>query len=171
VTIHSDHPFVPPPHERNPIRRLRGRLPAPVTLWTALGSEGPAAWTVSSLMVVDGEPPEAAGLLKESTDLLDSALESGRVAVSLLQTEHRLLADAAAEIAPAPGGIWRLTDFTQTDFGPVVTGCTWFGLRITGEPSPIGWNVLVRGVINHVELAEGDTLGVLRGRYREWPAG
>jgi hypothetical protein len=28
VTIHSDHPFMPPESDRSPIRRLRGRLTA-----------------------------------------------------------------------------------------------------------------------------------------------
>lgn len=171
MTIHSDHPFIPPPHERNQARRLRGRLPAPVTLWTAIGDDGPAAWTVSSLLVVDGEPPEVAGLLKEATDLYDAALSSGRVAVTVLGDEHRHLADAAAELAPAPGGIWRLAEFTDTEWGPVVAGRSWFGARIGGTPEPIGWNVLARGAIEHIHLTDGHTLGVLRGRYRSWPEG
>nr|NLD40788.1 flavin reductase [Actinomycetales bacterium] len=174
MTIHSDHPFIPPPHERNQARRLRGRLPAPVTLWTAIGEDGPAAWTVSSLLVADGEPPEVAGLLKESTDLYDAALASRRAAVTLLGEEHRHLADAAAELAPAPGGIWRLAEFAQTEWGPVLAGRSWFGVRIVGTPELIGWNVLARGVIERIEIMDGsargsDTLGVLRGRYRNWP--
>lgn len=168
MTIHSEHPFVPPPHERNQARRLRGRLPAPVTLWTAVGEEGRAAWTVSSVFVVDGEPPEVVGLLKESTDLFDAAMDTGRVAVTLLGDEHRHLADAAAGMAPAPGGIWRLADFIDTEWGPVVSGRTWFGVRIRGDSQSVGWNELVRGTIEHIEILDGDTLGVLRGRYRDW---
>ena len=34
--IHSSDPFATPEEERSPVRRLRGRLAAPVTLWTAL---------------------------------------------------------------------------------------------------------------------------------------
>lgn len=169
MSIHDDHPFIPPADERNAPRRLRGRLPAPVTLWTAGTDDEAAAWTVSSLLIADGEPAEIAGLLKTETDLLDLAFASGRVAISLLGWEHRLLADAAAELAPAPGGIFRLAEFTETEWGPVVTGTSWCGVRLRPGSEPMGWNVLVRGVIEYIELTEETTLGVLRGRYRNWP--
>ena len=34
VTIHSEHPFLEPESDRDPVRRLRGRLGGAVTLWT-----------------------------------------------------------------------------------------------------------------------------------------
>ena len=42
-------PFATPPGKRSPARRLRGRLPAPVTIWTA--GEGPRL--VKDLLVED----------------------------------------------------------------------------------------------------------------------
>ena len=39
VTIHSEHPFLEPEADRDPVRRLRGRLGGAVTLWTT-GDEG-----------------------------------------------------------------------------------------------------------------------------------
>ena len=34
MTIHGDHPFLPPADGRDPLRRWRGRMPAPVSVWT-----------------------------------------------------------------------------------------------------------------------------------------
>src|SRR6478609_3176433 len=51
VSIHSEHPFLPPEGERDPLRRFRGRMPQPVTLWCAGDEARRAGWTVSSLLV------------------------------------------------------------------------------------------------------------------------
>src|SRR5262249_30255481 len=66
VTISPSDPFATPDHLRSPVRRLRGRLPAAVTLWTA---PGPAGLAVSSTLVVDGEPGRLLGVLDEESDL------------------------------------------------------------------------------------------------------
>src|ERR671913_178577 len=50
--IHSSDPFATPEQDKSPVRRLRGRLAAGVTLWT---TTGPAGLTVSSMMVADGD--------------------------------------------------------------------------------------------------------------------
>ena len=60
MTIHSTDPFATPEEQRSPLRRLRGRLAAPVTLWTADGPAGPAGLTVSSMLVAEGEPGRSA---------------------------------------------------------------------------------------------------------------
>ena len=36
VTIHATDPFATPDDARSPLRRLRARMPATVTLWTAV---------------------------------------------------------------------------------------------------------------------------------------
>jgi flavin reductase (DIM6/NTAB) family NADH-FMN oxidoreductase RutF len=168
VTIHSEHPFLPPEGDRNPVRRLRGRLPLPVSVWTAARGGRPAGWTVSSMLVADGEPPELLGLLDEDSDLADLLHDGGTVAVSLLGGAHRPLADAFAGLAPAPGGAFRMADWTDTDWGPVLAdGPGWLGARITDATGKAGWTLLVRAVIEHVEVADAaDVLGHLRGRYR-----
>ena len=56
MTIHGDHPFLPPESERSPVRRFRGRLPSPVGLWTTAYDGKRAGLTVSSMLVADGEP-------------------------------------------------------------------------------------------------------------------
>ena len=52
--IHHEHPFQTPADQREPARRLRGRLTSPVTIWTAYGAEGPVGLTVSSIIVAEG---------------------------------------------------------------------------------------------------------------------
>ena len=55
--IHEgEHPFHPPEGERDPVRRMRGRLAAPVTIITAGDDVGRSGLTVSSLMLAEGDP-------------------------------------------------------------------------------------------------------------------
>jgi flavin reductase (DIM6/NTAB) family NADH-FMN oxidoreductase RutF len=170
VTIHSEHPFLPPEGERSPVRRLRGRMASPVTVWTAELDGRRAGWTVSSLLLADGQPAELLGLLDEDSDLADTILQTRTLAVSLLAGQHRGLADAFAGLAPAPGGAFRLGTWRDTDWGPVLAdGAGWLGVRLVeGEPQHAGWTLLVRAQVEHVALGEAgtDVLAHLRGRYR-----
>lgn len=143
MTIHDSHPFeggTP----RRPLRRFRGRLPAPVTIWAAR-PEAPAGLTVSSVLVADGEPGEVVGLIDPASDLYDALLETRAWAVSLLSYEDRQLSDAMAGLAPAPGGPFRLARWRATDWGPVLaTSPGWLGVRLEGSPVGAGWSMLVR---------------------------
>jgi flavin reductase (DIM6/NTAB) family NADH-FMN oxidoreductase RutF len=172
VSIHSEHPFLPREESRDPLRRFRGRMLLPVTVWTSAHQGRRAGWTVSSVLVADGEPPELLGLLDEDSELADLLPASGSVAVSLLGWSHRGLADAFARTAPAPGGPFRLADWRDTAWGPVLADApAWLGARLT-EPGRAGWSVLVRGVVERVEIgpqAPDGLLGYLRGRYRAVP--
>lgn len=165
MTIHSEHPFLPPDRDRSPVRRFRGRLPAPVTLWT---SPGPAGLTVSSLLIADGEPAELIGLIDPDSDLADALADHDTVAVSLLGGDDQRLADAFAGQTPAPGGPFRLAEWTDTDWGPVLTGASaWLGARVVDRTTTAGWALLVRATIERVELADptAAALAHLRGRY------
>lgn len=167
MTIHSEHPFLEPEGERDPVRRLRGRLGGVVTLWTA--GEGPdrAGLTVSSVMVANGPEPRVLGLVDPDSDLLDRMRESGRVVVQLLSWPDRDLAEAFAGTAPAPGGPFRAAEFEQTGWGPhLVTAGTWLGARLVDE-TPVGWSVLVSCAIDDVSV-EGDVPPLVhrRGRYQ-----
>jgi flavin reductase (DIM6/NTAB) family NADH-FMN oxidoreductase RutF len=128
-------------------------------------------WTVSSLLVADGEPPELLGLLDEDSDLADVLPHSGSLAVSLLGAPHQFLADAFAGVAPAPGGAFRLGSWRDTEWGPVLAGApAWLGVRLArGVVERAGWTLLVRGTIEHAEVADEAeaVLGYLRGRYRQ----
>ncbi len=172
MTIHSDHPFVPAEGDRDPLRRFRGRMVAPVSVWAAGTRPGAVGWTVSSFLIADGRPAELLGLLDDESDLA-GRLESGAtLTVSLLSGEHRGLADAFAGLAPAPGGVFRLGTWVDTEWGPVLADApAWLGARIEAAPAYAGWALLVRAVIERVEIgpqadpADG-LLTHLRGRYR-----
>ena len=82
--IHSSDPFATPEQDRSPVRRLRGRLAATVTLWTA---PGPAGLTVSSMLVADGDPGRVLGLVDEESDFWDAVSVARRFAVTPLGPE------------------------------------------------------------------------------------
>jgi 3-hydroxy-9,10-secoandrosta-1,3,5(10)-triene-9,17-dione monooxygenase reductase component len=62
IRIGGQPPFAVPPERRDPTRRLRGRLVAPVTVWTAGRPPGGAGLTVSSVLVAEGDPARLAWL-------------------------------------------------------------------------------------------------------------
>ena len=172
VTIHSEHPFSDPVGDRRPARRLRGRLPAPVTIWTSVYEGEKAGLTVSSLLIADGEPAQLLCLLDEESAFWPVLRDSGRAAVSVLGPDDRQLADVIAGVAPSPGGAFRTGEWNDTDWGPVVAGRTWAGGRLVGEPRHVGWPLLVELELEHTDLSAGAGVGVLgyrRGRYLTLP--
>jgi len=170
VSIHGDHPFLPPEGERDPLRRLRGRVPAGVSVWTTADGGRRAGWTVSSFLLADGNPAEVLGLVDEESDLATLLAGSRTVVLNLLAWEQRFLADAFAGLAPAPGGPFRLGTWTDSPWGPVLGETVgWVGARLRTSPDEhAGWGLLVRATVEHVELTAADApvLASFRGRYR-----
>ena len=164
VTIHSSDPFATPEDRRSPVRRLRGRLPSPVTLWTAAG---PTGLTVSSTEVVDGDPGRLLGLLDEESELWEAASASGRFVVLPLSPDDQQLADRFAGLLPAPGGLFATGDWRPTDWGPVLGDRgTWAGCRVDAA-RPFGWSVLVEATVEHVQIGPDEPpLVHYRGRYK-----
>jgi 3-hydroxy-9,10-secoandrosta-1,3,5(10)-triene-9,17-dione monooxygenase reductase component len=162
--IHSDDPFATPEQDKSPVRRLRGRLPSAVTLWTA---PGPAGLTVSSTLIADGAPGRVLGLIDEDSDLWDAVRTAGRFAITVLTVGDQQFADRFARLLPAPGGLFATGAWTETDFGPVPAGAgTWAGCRLESH-RPCGWALLVEGTIETVRLDGGPApLLHVRGRYR-----
>jgi flavin reductase (DIM6/NTAB) family NADH-FMN oxidoreductase RutF len=159
--IHSSDPFATPEEERSPVRRLRGRLAAPVTLWTA---PGPRGLTVSSMLVADGDPGRALGLIDAESDLWDAILESGYFAFMPLEAGDRQMADRFAGLMPAPGGLFATGEWVSTEYGPVRNG-TWAGCRLESSRE-CGWALLVEGVIETISVDENTApLIHYRGRY------
>ena len=189
MTIHGSHPFLPAEGDRDPLRRWRGRMPAPVSVWTATAGGRPQGWTVSSFVLADGRPGEVVGLVDEDSDLADALRAGARFAVSLLGWRHRGLADVFAGLAPAPGGLFTQGSWRDTDWGPVLAdGAGWLGARLLDQPDRAveeqpgrqardpqasrqpepasrpdhaGWALLVRGVVEHLEPGELPPEGVL----------
>ncbi len=170
MTIHSEHPFLEPESDRDPVRRLRGRLGGSVTLWTSGDESDRVGLTVSSLMVAAGEPGRVLALVDPDADLHDRLRDTGRAVVQLLGWEDRALADAFAGTAPAPGGPFRMAEFEQTPWGPRLVGSTvWAGVSLESV-AEAGWSALVTCTIDEVTI--GDDVPPLvhrRGRYLRPP--
>jgi 3-hydroxy-9,10-secoandrosta-1,3,5(10)-triene-9,17-dione monooxygenase reductase component len=171
VTIHSSDPFATPAPDRSPVRRMRGRLPAAVTLWTS-GSDdadrGRAGLTVSSTLIADGAPPRVLALIDDESDLWAAIQRTERFAVQPLGEPDRQLADRFAGLMPAAGGLFALEPWTQTPWGPVLAQrATWLGARLE-QARQVGWSLLVQAVVEHVEVDGGDwhPLVHYRGRYQ-----
>lgn len=169
MTIHADHPFADPEGQRDPVRRLRGRLGGAVSLWTAgdlADVRGCAGLTVSSLLVLPGEPPRVLGLLDPDSDLADVLARTGRCVVQLLAWEHRDLAEQFAGVAPAPGGPFAQAGFEATPWGPrLATATTWAG-AVVEEAVEVGWSLRVTGVLEEVHVGGDEApLEHRRGRY------
>ena len=169
MTIHGDHPFLPPESERSPVRRFRGRLPSPVGLWTTAYEGKRAGLTVSSMLVADGEPGAVIGLIDPDSDLWETLRRARTAVVSLLGGPHQQLADAFGYVAPAPGGPFRMAEWIDTEWGPALVGVsTWAGCRLVDpDPPEVGWALQVQLEIAHVELATDDVPPLVhrRGRY------
>jgi 3-hydroxy-9,10-secoandrosta-1,3,5(10)-triene-9,17-dione monooxygenase reductase component len=173
VTIHAGDPFATPERGRDPVRRLRGRLAATVTLWTAYGPDDrPAGLTVSSTTVADGDPGRLLGLVDEESELLAAVRHSGRFAVSVLPASDRRVADMFAGVMPVPGGPFRARTWVRSGYGPVrAERDTWAGCRLD-EVRPLGWAMLVLATLEEINLTEpGPSLIHYRGRYADGPAG
>ncbi len=168
MTIHSGHPFDSPESERDPVRRFRARVGSTVSLWTTGDGPARAGLTVSSYLLAAGDPAHALALIDADSDFGEAFEASGVAVLQLLEWEHRTLADAFAGQFPAPGGVFRLAEWTQSRWGPVVGGCSaWAGVHLVGPSRQVGWSQLVDCVVEHVEVAEEVApLVHRRGRYQ-----
>lgn len=166
MTIHTTDPFETPDGERSPVRRLRGRLPSAVTLWTASNGGRRAGLTVSSTLVVDGDPGRLLGVLDEESELYEAVRATGRFVVSPLQIDDSRLADTFAGLMPAPGGPFVGHEWRDTGFGPALAGATFAGCSVV-DVRPVGWGMLVEATLVEIELAPvaGAPLLHHRGRY------
>jgi flavin reductase (DIM6/NTAB) family NADH-FMN oxidoreductase RutF len=168
-TVHFGDPWADPEQSRDPIRRIRGRLPAGVTVWTSGQSEPRtgewAGLTVSSLFLAQGEPPELAGLVGPDTDLADMIEATNCFVVHPLSDtpSHRRLAQHFAGILPASD---ELLSIEPSRYGPqLIAVADRLYCRATGT-RPLGWSLLVAGVIEDVSLAPaGPGLAWHRGRF------
>jgi flavin reductase (DIM6/NTAB) family NADH-FMN oxidoreductase RutF len=168
VTIHNEHPFAPSEGDRSPVRRLRARLGSPVTVFTAEHEKNRTGLTVSSVLVVDGEPGAIIAVIDPLSDLWDVLSASNMAVCNVLNWNQRQLADAFGYVAPAPGGPFRLAEWTDTEWGPSLVGASaWAGCRLSERPvAEVGWGIQLQLTIEYVEIGpDGDGLSHHRGRY------
>lgn len=169
MTIHSSHPFMD--EERVLGRQFRGRLGNRVSLWTAgnlaAGAHDAAGLTVSSSLVIPGEPWRVVGFVDPESALAEKIIATGRAVVCLLEWQHRGLADMFGGVAPAPGGAFTHAEFEQTDHGPRLTGAaTWAALELESQ-AEVGWTLQLTCRATHFEVGPDESpLHHTRGRYR-----
>lgn len=166
MSIHSEDPFAAPVDQRDPVRRLRGRLAAPVTVLTA-GSERPAGITVSSFFVVEGEVPRTAALLGAGSDFVDEAESSESFVAHVLTHAHRATAEIFAGLRPSPGGMFASRETEDTRWGPrLVEIGDWAGCHLE-EIRPLGDQLVMVGEIEQLAVTDlNDPLVYFRGSYR-----
>jgi 3-hydroxy-9,10-secoandrosta-1,3,5(10)-triene-9,17-dione monooxygenase reductase component len=164
---HAADPFATPPEQRDPARRLRGRLTLPVTVWTA-GRPGTASGlTVSSIMIAEGAPPSVAGIINPLTDLWDAIQETAAFVVHVLGRDQRVLAERFAGRMPAPGGLFRDVSVAHGEWGPVLTDVANRARCRLHTTQELGYHELVLGTIEVVDTEPlDDPLAYFLGRYR-----
>ncbi len=165
--LSSDDPFATPLEQRRLDRRLRGRLAAPVTVWTAGSGDRRAGLTISSLLLAEGDPAEVFGLLDPLSDLFDVLVETGGFVVHVLETSDQRLAGVFAGAYPVDP--FEEVGTAEGEFGPVIGGSRHtLGCRLVGSEEA-GFQMLVRGRVEAADLVEdaGQPLVRYRGRYRK----
>lgn len=165
--VHEDHPFETPADQRDPARRFRGRLAAPVTIITSGSGDHRTGLTVSSLVVAEGDPSRIYFLLGSTTDLFYGLEETGKFVVHVLGSDDHATADVFAGLRPSPGGRFAGLAVEQSEWGPVLSDvktrayCTFEG----GDEET--FFIVAEGRIDKLELGEmEDPLVYFRGKYR-----
>ena len=165
--IHAEHPFADLPEDRDPVRRFRGRLANPVTIFTSGEGDRRTGLTVSSLFVAEGEPGRLHAVVGPNTDLWDVAAETERFVVHVCGVDHASLAEVFAGLRPSPGGLFAATSTTPSRWGPVVEELPdrlFCSLESRVESGNSGVFV---GVVDGAELSDiEDPLVHFRGTYR-----
>ena len=165
VTVRSEDPFATPPADRRTDSRLRSRLVAPVTIWTAGSGAERGGLTVSSVLVAEGDPAGMLGLIDALSAVYDLILESRRFVVHVLATGDQRLAGMFAGTYPADPFEEVVT--ADSEFGPVISGsrhvvrCEFLG------STNIGFRALVCGRIEAIEISDVSPLVRYRGQYRK----
>ena len=165
--LRPDDPFATPLEDRRLDRRFRGRLVAPVTVWTAGSKDRRAGLTVSSLLVAEGDPAEVLGLLDPLSEFFDVLVERGSFVVHVLDKADQRMAGLFAGAYPVDP--FEEVETVDAEFGPVICGTRHtLGCRLGGSEE-IGFQMLVRGRIGALEVAGdvGQPLVRYRGRYRK----
>lgn len=170
--IHSEHPFRPAPEDRDQARRFRGRLAAGVSIVTAGPESKRTGLTVSSVLVIEGDPPIAELVVGPTTDLWATVKETGRFVIHVCRYDDNKLADVFAGLAPSPGGLFTGTSIDQTEWGPVLADLRDRAYCSYQSAREAGWSGVISGLIDRVEISElTDPMIHFRSGYRRLSPG
>jgi len=165
--IHSENPFADDPDSRDPVRRFRGRLSAPVTIFTSGDHAHRTGLTVSSLLVVEGESGLVEAVIGPTTDLWEAVAETGRFVVHVCDERHRHLAEVFAGLRPSPGGIFAGLPVGESEWGPIIDDLGDRAYCSFESRREVGYSGLVTGRIDWVEAGDlTNPLAYFRGNYR-----
>lgn len=174
MTIHVEHPFADPPGSRRELRRLRGRWPSGVSVWTSptgtvASRSKPVGLTVSSMLFADGEPGEVLALVDPASDLCEALEANPQATVSLLPVSAQDVAEVFAGLAPAPGGQFTVGEWDDTPYGPRLVGAVATAtVEVAELVEDVGWSTLVRArFAQPVQFNPADPAPLvhLHGRY------
>ena len=169
ASVRYGDPWASAPGARDPVRRLRGHLVLPVTVWTTGDVDeelAPVGLTVSSVLISQGAPPMLAGLISPASDFADviGASPSGRFAVQVLGSSHRRLAQHFAGELPAPE---ELLATRPSPYGPLLEAVADRLLCRLTNSTPFGWSLLVEAEVEETEVGEpGRGLAWYHGGYQ-----
>lgn len=168
MTIHDEHPFLPPEGERSAVRRLRGRWPAGVAVVTTGEGRSRVGLTVSSLLVVDGDPGVVVMMLDPLSDLAESLGPGTPCVVNVLGPGQGDLAEVFAGQAPAPGGTFTIGEWRDGSHGPELAGAAAVARghvsQVAGHET--GWSLRHEVELASVDLTDVAALRHERGTYR-----
>jgi 3-hydroxy-9,10-secoandrosta-1,3,5(10)-triene-9,17-dione monooxygenase reductase component len=167
IRIGNQHPFAVPPERRDPARRLRGRLVAAVTVWTAGHPSTGAGLTVSSVLVAEGQPARLLGLIDPTSAFWEAMQEARAFVVHVLAADDRSLAERFSEVRPPVRGPFDRLEVAESPWGPVLGGKRPRAACHLAGSVTVGHAELVEGVIEQLELPDlEDPLAYLHGSYR-----
>lgn len=165
--IHEENPFRAPMSERDPVRRFRGRLTAPVTIVTSGTGADATGLTVASMMIAEGEPAMVFLLVGPTTDVFYAMESTERFIVHVGAQRHREVSDVFAGFRPQPGGLFVRAEVEDTDYGPELLD---FDNRLRARVISMedaSYSVLVTAAVDSIVLEDtNDPLVWYRGAYR-----
>lgn len=165
--IHGDNPFAEPPDQRDPVRRFRGRLAAPVTIVTSGFGESKTGLTVSSLMIVEGESGLVQLIVGPTSDVWGVMEETERFVIHICHENDREWAQVFAGLRPNPGGVFAGLEITESEYGPLIDHLTTRAYCRFVEKREVGYSGIVTGEVDRIEAANiSDPLVYFRGGYR-----
>ncbi len=156
-------PFATP---ADTVRRLRGHLVAPVTVWTAYGlGDAPAGITVSSVLVAEGEPPSVLGLVGPVSEFWDALGVSKRFVVHVLAADQVRVADQFA--MRYPGEPFDGMSVSYSEWGPVLDDMAVRASCWLAGWMEAGYQILARGSLAGIHVPDDPSppLAHYRGRY------
>jgi 3-hydroxy-9,10-secoandrosta-1,3,5(10)-triene-9,17-dione monooxygenase reductase component len=138
-----------------------------VTIFTSFDGEDRTGLTVSSLLVIEGEPGRVEAVVGPTTDLWDAVADTGRFVVHVCGERHRLLAEVFAGLRPSPGGIFAGLSVTDSEWGPVIDDVSDRAYCSFESRREVGYSGVVTGRVERVDVGDfTNPLAYFRGNYR-----